>query len=101
MVKICPVCGLEFETANSRKVYCSSMCCGRACRDGIVKQQRIALIEQTTRPCDECEREKQCSGYCDKYRAWFGNVWARMREDARPALVAVQKKREEAQQGGA
>lgn len=92
-VKTCPVCGAEFETKTKQKIYCSKSCANKASAAA-----RAKLTVQTTRPCDECPREKDCSTNCDRYRAWFAMVWARMREDARPALVAVQKQREEAQQ---
>ena len=77
--RTCPVCGSNFSTSDSRKIYCSVQCCNKAAK--AKKRARYRANHQkvplTSRPCIVCGKlftpEKSnakliCSEECKRKR---------------------------------
>jgi hypothetical protein len=66
--KVCPICGVKFETTISTAKYCGEIC---ACKARSIKSLKYAkMASYEPRPCAECGREfipkTKASRFCSK-----------------------------------
>ncbi len=54
-IKVCPICGKEFETTKTKVKYCSSVC---ACKSKSIKAVKyVKRVQHVPKTCEECGKE--------------------------------------------